>query len=168
MKRIKPKITIPKTRDEAEAILGRIAELKAFESKTKAIMDQRLIEVREEYERQLVETAEELQPLCMQMQAWGESNPGTFGKSKSVEMIHGIIGWRIGMPCLKLLSGWTWAMVLDALRNLGHQAFIRTKEDVDKEAILARRADLLDGDLRQFGTKIVQAESFFIEPKLTE
>jgi phage host-nuclease inhibitor protein Gam len=165
--RLKPSLIIPKTREEAESIVGSIAEQKISESRTKALMDQRLKEVREDHEAQLAYINDKLTPLLMRIQAWAESNAGDFGKLKSIEMIHGTIGWRVSPPTLKTLSGWTWQRVLDALKSLGHAPFIRTKEEVDKQAVLAQRENLLDGDLRQFGCKIVQEESFFVEPKTT-
>jgi phage host-nuclease inhibitor protein Gam len=165
--RLKPKILTPQTREEAEAVVGEIAALKNFEAQTKALMDQRLQEVRQEYEGQLASVSEDLTVPLMRIQAWAESNPDLFSKTKSIQMLHGIVGWRISNPTVKLLSGFTWTKVLERIKALGHDSFIRKKEDVDKECILATREHLLEGDLRQMGVKIAQDESFFVEPKAT-
>jgi phage host-nuclease inhibitor protein Gam len=165
--RLKPKLIVPKTREQAEAIVGDITEIKIEETAAKALMDQRLKDVRQEFEAQLSSINDQLTPLLLQIQAWAEANPAEFGKAKSIDMLHGVIGWRISTPALKTLSGWTWARVLEALKSLGHAAFIRTKDDIDKAAIIGQRENLLDGDLRLFGCKIVSEESFFVEPKTT-
>jgi len=165
--RLKPRLIVPKTREEAVSIVGEIAELKITETQTKALMDQRLKEVREEYEGQLADINDRLTPLLLRVQAWAEANTQEFGKFKSLDMLHGFIGWRISTPTLKTLSGWTWARVLEALKMLGHSPFIRVKEEVDKQAIIAQREALLDGDLRQFGCKIIQEEMFYVDPKTT-
>lgn len=165
--RLKPKIITPQTREEAEALVGEIAALKNFEAQTKAMMDQRLQEVRQEYEVQLASANNDLVVPLLRIQAWAEANPDLFEKTKSIEMLHGRVGWRIGNPTLKPASGFTWAKVLERLKALGHAVFIRTVDEVDKEAILSARENLLDGDLRQMGVKVVREESFFVQPKAT-
>ena len=45
--------------------------------------------------------------------------------------------------------------------------FIRNKPEVDKEAIIGQRDDLAEF-LPKVGLKVMQEESFYVEPKLTE
>lgn len=169
MKRIKSKSPVIKTREEIEALVGDIARLKTYQQQTTALMDERITEVRAEYEQQLGDAEAELAPMVEAVRTWAEANPEAFGKHKSLDLLHGVIGWRIGMPTLKTLSGWTWDRVLEKLKtSYPGLTFIRTKEEVDKASILAQRETLLDGDLRQMGVRVVQNEAFFIEPKLTE
>lgn len=169
MKRIKAKAPVIKTREEMEVLVGDIARLKTFQHQTTAAMDQRITEVRSEYEQQLGDAEAELGPMVESVRAWAEANPEAFGKHKSLDLLHGVIGWRIGNPTLKTLSGWTWDSVLEKLKSATTYAgFVRVKEQVDKASILAQRETLLDGDLRQMGVRVVQEESFFVEPKLTE
>jgi len=169
MKRIKSKSPVIKTREEIEAIVGDIARLKTYQQQTTALMDQRITEVRGEYEQQLGDAEAELGPMVESVRAWAEANPDAFGKHKSLDLLHGVIGWRIGNPTLKTLSGWTWDRVLERLKSLRTYAgFVRTKEEVDKASILAQRETLLPEDLRQMGVRVVQEEAFFVEPKLTE
>lgn len=169
MKRIKVKAPVIKTREEVEAIVGDITRLKSFQQQTTAAMDARLTEVRAEYEQQLGDAEADLAPMVESVRAWAEANPEAFGKNKSLDLLHGIIGWRIGNPTLKTLSGWTWDRVLEKLKSAtAYACFVRTKEEVDKASLLAQRETLLDGDLRNMGMRVVQDETFFIEPKLTE
>jgi len=168
-KRIKTTAPTLKTREEMEALVGDIARLKTFQQQTTAMMDQRITEVRAEYEQQLSDAERDLAPMVEAVRQWAEANPEAFGKHKSLDLLHGVIGWRVGMPTLKTLSGWTWDRVLEKLKSTyPGLTFIRTKEEVDKASILAQRETLLDGDLRQMGVRVVQEETFFIEPKLTE
>jgi phage host-nuclease inhibitor protein Gam len=166
-RRIKVTAPMVKTRAEMEALVGQIAELKIYETKTKALMDERLTEIRSEYEVQLGAAAEDIEYRMELARAWAEANPMEFGHLKSIEMSHGVIGFRTGTPKLKPLSGWTWDRVLEKLLRLGYDQFLRTKTEVDKEAIIGCREDLLDGDLKAMGIKITQDESFYVEPKLT-
>ena len=48
----------------------------------------------------------------------------------------------------------------------GGRAFIRVKEEVDKEGLLA--ADLPAESLRPLGLQVIQEESFYITPRLTD
>jgi phage host-nuclease inhibitor protein Gam len=101
------------------------------------------------------------------------------GKAKSNETPLSRYGFRLGNRTVKTLSKWTWTKVLDALKEMGVKSCIRTVEEVDKEEILKGGNELTgdltyrdgEGDtvlinLADLGVKIVQAESFFIEPKV--
>lgn len=167
--RIKLKPPTIKSRAEVEAILGEIARLTSFQQQTSALMDQRHTEIRDEYLDQLSNAEQEKAALMEAARNWAEANPDEFGKTKSIEMLHGVMGWRVGMPQLKTVAGWTWDRVLEKLRSVSAYAvFVRTKQEVDKAAILGLREELLDGDLRAMGVRIVQEESFYVDPKLTE
>jgi phage host-nuclease inhibitor protein Gam len=92
------------------------------------------------------------------------------GKTKSTDTPLATYGFRTGMPQLKTLSKWNFTQVLDALVAAGLKmtAYVRTKKEIDKEAILAAaaRGSLTTADLSAFGLKVVQEESFYIEPKV--
>lgn len=166
MKRLKPNLPVPKTRDEVETLVGEITSLIITERQTKALLDKRTKELKDEYQDQLIDINERLTPRLLRVQAWAEANPAEFGKNRSVQMLHGTIGWRIGQPTLKTLSGWTWDRVLEAIRTACPQ-WVRTKSEVDKQSILAERENLLDGDLKLIGVKIVQEDSFYVEPAVS-
>lgn len=166
MKRIKQTLITPRTRDEAETIVGQLTELIIAERETKALMDQRVKEIKDEYQAQLVDINERITPLYLRIEAWAEANLESFGRNKSLAMLHGVIGWRTDTPSLKTRKGWTWDRVLETLGTFSPQ-FIRTKEEVDKQAILAARENLLDGDLKTMGVEIVQQVKFFVEPAVT-
>lgn len=167
-KRIKVMVPVIKTREELERITGQITALKTFEAQTKAVMDQRITEIRSEYEGQLGDAAEEMETLVQSVRQWAEANQSEFAGKKSLDLVHGVIGFRTGTPKLKTRKGWTWDKVLENLIPAGRWDFIRTKKEVDKEAILAARDNMTPADLRNLGVDIVQEESFYVEPKLTE
>lgn len=100
------------------------------------------------------------------LRAWAEANPAEFAGRRSLETSHGTLGWRTGMPALKTLAGWTWDRVLTGLLDLGK--YIRTKPEVDKQAILADRDTLGDAGLRTLGVRAVQEEPFFVQPRVEE
>jgi phage host-nuclease inhibitor protein Gam len=164
--RIKTASASIQTREEMEKLVGEICMLKTQEQSLTAEMNARLTEVRENFESGLSAIDEELKGKIALARDWAEANPSEFGRGKSIAMTHGDVGWRIGNPALRLLTGWNWEKVLTALTSLALKQYIRIKCEVNKEALIADREKLQDAGLRRFGVKIVQDEPFFIEPRL--
>ncbi len=163
------KSALPKavSREEAERLVGEITDLTALT----ADMDAAVTAARARYEVTLANTEARIDSLTEQVRDWALSNPEEFGKKKSIEMTHGVIGFRTGMPKLKTLSGFTFARVLEALKGLSWgSAFTRVKEEVDKEGILSAFAseNISLGELREIGVRVDQEESFFVDPAVTE
>lgn len=100
------------------------------------------------------------------LRTWAEANPAEFGKLKSIQFTSGTLGFRTGTPKLKTLKGWTWEKVLDACQRLIPK-FVREKPEIDKEGIIAER-ESLGSILEGVGVKVVQDETFYVEPNLTE
>lgn len=164
-KRIKSNGPAITTRAQMERVVADICELTIFKDRQMAAMDKRLMEIREEYEGTLGKAQEELDAKMAMARDWAEANPGEFSGRKSIEMVHGTVGWRTGTPKLKLLTGWTWNRVLEFLVINKLVDFIRSKQEVDKEVILANRDCIKEETLRQIGVKVVQEESFYVDPK---
>jgi phage host-nuclease inhibitor protein Gam len=162
------KLTAPtiRTREQLEALVGEIAALKNNELQLKSAMDAEIQAVRERYESDLAALTKDLDQKMESARAWAEANPAEFADRKSLDLVHAIIGWRTGMPQLKTLPGWTWDRVLCALRD-GMTQFVRTKQEVDKQSILANADTLGTDTLRLYGLRVIQDESFFLEPNLT-
>lgn len=70
-------------------------------------------------------------------------------------------GFRIGQPTLKTLARVTWKKVLAQIKATGRAELVRTKEDIDKEAL--RKLD--PATLSSLGVRVDQVETFYIEPK---
>lgn len=167
--RIKLKTTAPKTREEMETLVGAIANLKNMDRKLKAEMDAKLKAVKDQYLAAFTEINDELTVLMPAALAWAETHPEEFGKAKSIDMLHGLVGWRTNTPSLKTLRGWTWDRVLEKLKGLGDygSSFIRVKQEVDKQLLLTWREGLGAQGLKNLGLQVMQEEEFFVEPKLT-
>jgi len=171
MSRIKLTAPIIQTRAAMEELVGEIAALTIEQRKLSAEMDRQLQAVREKFEVHLGELKKLVEEKTTVAQAWSEANPLEFGKRKSIDFVHGQVGFRTGTPKLKPLLKWKWDMVLEAVKiNFWANGYLRTKEEVDKETLLAdySKATRTDLELRTLGVQVVQDESFFVEPKLTE
>jgi phage host-nuclease inhibitor protein Gam len=167
--RIKKTVTDPQSID-IDLVIGQIAGFTNAERRLTADMDQRIKAIRDDYADDLASVADNINTLTALAQQWAEANPDKFAKKKSLQLTHGTLGFRTGTPKLKLLRGWSWDGVLSRLKEHGKSAsFIRAKEEIAKEEILASyaRNDCFDDDLKHIGLKVTQDESFYVEPNLT-
>lgn len=154
-------------RAEAETHVNTVAALVNERRATAAEMDEKILNLKKEYELELANLNVQIKVGTDNLEAWALANPEEFGKAKSIEFLAGRIGFRTGTPKLTLLSrAWNWEKVTSAVEHLLPN-FIRNKPEVDKEAIIAQREELAEF-LPGVGLKVTQGESFFVEPKLTE
>ena len=100
------------------------------------------------------------------LQAYAMENRNElFSKRKSLETTHGTLGFRTGTPKLKTLKGFTWASVLNLLKEF-LPGYVRTIEEPAKDKLLADREDEEVAALfPKVGVKVTQDEAFFVELK---
>jgi phage host-nuclease inhibitor protein Gam len=108
------------------------------------------------------------------LRVWLETHPEELPKGrKSLELTSGILGFRTGTPKLALLSrAFNWERVLSLVAQICPH-YVRAKQEVDKDAMLgdystSTAREVTADKFRRVGVKVVQDETFFIEPKLTE
>jgi phage host-nuclease inhibitor protein Gam len=158
------------TRARAEEILGELAVLKLEEREQKNELDRELTAARESREAPLLKLTKKIEEKTALLESWASANPGEFPKNrKSIELIHGVIGYRTGTPKLKTLPKWTWDRVLEKLKEMLPE-MVRSKEEVNKEGIIAAVGEgrLEPESARQLGVTVVQDETFFVEPRIAE
>lgn len=168
--RIKLNAPVIRSRAEMESLVGEIAQLMLTRNKQQTEMDAAITEIRSRYEDTLGQITKDLGEKTEVARAWAEAHPEDFKGLKSLEMVHGVIGWRTGQPQLKTLTGWTWDRVLEKLKALGSSwlDYVRVKEEVNKQALLGARETITPEQLRAIGVRVVQEEAFFVEPKIAE
>jgi len=165
--RIKNTPAVIRTREAMESLIGEIAALKNQQRLLTAAMDGQIQSIRQEYEAQLAAQNEALDQKTEHARLWSEANPQEFGAARSIETVHGSVGWRTGQPALKTVPGWTFDRVLQTLKSAGASGYIRVKEEVHKQNLLSDREALGAEKLRELGLRVVQEETFYVEPKLT-
>jgi phage host-nuclease inhibitor protein Gam len=168
--RIKLKTSAIKSRSEMETLVRDIAGLKLNEQLLTAGMDAEIQGVRDSYKARFGTITEVLAEKMQVAQSWAEANPAEFAHRKSIDFLHGQVGFRTGTPKLKTLVKWKWDGVLQALRgSRWGTAYIRVKEEINKEQIITDIGAqvLSEADLRKAGAQVVQEESFFVETKIT-
>jgi phage host-nuclease inhibitor protein Gam len=151
---------VPQSREEAAALVAEIGELQRAHSVIEAAMNEELAHWRQFYEGKAAPLAENIRLRYAAVRAWSEANRDAItegGKRKTVQLTSGEIRWRVTPPKV-VLSG--VKALLKLLRDKGLERFIRTKEEPDKEAMLADRTALE----KLKGIKFEQREEFVIVP----
>jgi len=145
--------------DEAFANYNRcVSNLEVIQGK----MNSEITTVKEKYEDKISKLQEEKDEHFEMMQTYAESNPELFADKKSIETTHGVFGFRTGMPKLSTRKGFKWPAVLELVKEK-MKKYIRSKEELDKEALLADRAAI---DLKSVGLEVTQDETFYVQPAL--
>lgn len=153
------------TAQEAEEILAQYAAADAELEKRNATMDLEITRIRQKYQDKIAQLLEQKALAFEKLQAYAQDNRDVFGNKKSLSMTHGAIGFRTGNPALKTLKGFTWNSVLTLIKKIAPD-YVRNKEEVDKETLLASRdKSEVKALMSEIGVQVVQEESFFVEPK---
>jgi len=132
--------------------------------KLKNDQEKEIAAIRDRYADQLLDLNHFVDVGVSLLDAWAVKNANLFAVKKSLDLTHAVIGFRTGMPKLKLKSKQTWEKVLGVLRMDFSSAFVRTEASVDKAGLLADRDNLKTQYLMErVGIKVVQDETFFVE-----
>ena len=89
---------------QVEQWMAEVAMADAAERKLTAQMDAELTKVREKYAAAL-EAEQRRRTLAEEeLASWAGLNKEAFGAKRSLKLVHGVMGWRLGTPALKLRS----------------------------------------------------------------
>lgn len=157
------------TREDAERLLGQVAASANNIEQMKATLERELQDIREIYAGQFEKEKARIKEKVRLLKAWAEANPQEFGKSKSIRLLFGTIGWRRTTPSVSVLKGRTMEAVVKFLQGV-KRSWIRSKPELDKDRVLADFASgkVRKEDLAGYGLKVTQQNRFFVDPKLEE
>ncbi len=154
------------TAEQAGQLLGRYADLTSTVKKITGEMEQELNEVREEYRPRLEGVQEEHQHIFDRLENFAKINPDLFVGKKSIELVHGKLGFRKSTHKVKPLRGFAFKSVVELLKVHKLKKYIRLKEEVDREKLIAdREEETVMNKARTCGFQIIQDETFYVEPK---
>lgn len=150
-------------RDQADESVRVIGELQRKRETIQTEMNGKLAALKAEFEAQAAPVNEALKAMIYGVQVWAEANRGELTKngSKTVKLGNGELRWRMRPKSVTVRGV---QAVIEALKRLNLKRFIRTKEEVNKEAILAEPEAVQDVK----GITIDQGEDFVIVPFATE
>lgn len=157
-------VTIPQSRVEMVEYVGQIGEHQRELQRIQATMNDELAEIKARYEAQAETHTRRIDQLTEGVRAWCDVNRSVLtdnDKRKTVVLPTSEVSWRTRPPSVRI-SG--VEDVLDTLRRERLVSFIRVKEEINKDAILASP----DAVTHIKGIKITQGEDFSIEPYAAE
>lgn len=154
------------TSEQMETAFAEYATSDAKLAKINATIDVQMTAIREKYADDIAKLTEKKDKSFDVMQAFALANKeDLFGKKKSLESVHGTIGFRTGTPKLKTLKGFTWASVTNMLKEY-LPTYVRITEEPAKDKLLAdREATEVLNMFSKVGIAVTQEETFFVEPK---
>lgn len=133
-------LAVPQSRPEAARAVARVGEIRRDMIRIEAEMNDRIAQIRESYETASLPLRDEFDREVEALRIWAEANRQMLtngDKTKYVDLGTGLIKWRLRPPAVRLKAV---DAVLDSLRGLGLTRFIRVKEEVNKDAMLADTA----------------------------
>lgn len=137
-KRAAADVPVPQSLGQADDAVRRIAAAQRRLSEIQATLDAEVARAKLAAEQQAGPLAAEITSLTEGLAMWAAANRDTLtdgGRTKTVQLPSGEIGWRIRPPSVALSN------VKDLVAELlvrGETRFLRTKHEVDKEALLAQ------------------------------
>ncbi len=154
------------TNETMESAMADYARADARIQKINATLDVEMTRFREKYQDELAKLAEEKEKAFDVLQTFAVEQKDTlFTKKKSLDTIHGTIGFRTGTPKLKTLKGFTWGAVTNLLKEF-LPSYVRTVDEPAKDKLLADRDTKdIQENLKKVGLSVVQDETFYVEPK---
>ena len=124
------------TRDEVEVAIKEIGDLNRELERLAIEQNDRLAAITEEYAPKMNAIKEKIAPKQDAVQAWCESRRDELtlnGKTKTGTFNTGEVQWRQRPPSVGIRGT---ESVIESFHTLGLVRFIRTKEEVNKEAML--------------------------------
>ena len=156
-------IETPQTRDECDTWIGALGRAQRERVRIAAAMNDELAEVKARHEADAAPYTDEISRLTAGIQAFAEAHRDTLCKrgSKTVRLGLGTISWRTRPPKVSLRKV---EVVIESIKSLGLTQFLRVKEEVNKDAMLAdpERAKAI------VGVSITSGEDFVVQPHETE
>lgn len=159
-------ITMPNDKEEAEAWLLRVGKLQNEVQRIEADMNDKIAKLKAQYQDKANDVNEEIQRKFKGIHAFAEANKTDLldGKAKTAKLSSGELSWRKSTPSVSIRKQ---LEVIDALKAAGMTDLIRTKEEVNKDAILSSDENKARASSIK-GINISQKETFSIKPFSTE
>lgn len=155
-------IAVPQSREEAASALARIGVLTRQITRAQATLNDRIAKLKEEAEAAAIPLQEEAGELTEGLKIWAEANRKALtggDRTKTVNIGTGELRWRIQPPRVTLRG--SIEVIVDACRTLGLGRFVRVKEEVNREAMLAEPEIARSIPGVSIGT---EGEAFIVEP----
>lgn len=129
-------IYVPQTKDDAAADIRKIGDVQRELARSSAEMNDAIAAITHNFQPRLDALNEQLKTLQDGVQGYCEAHRSELtdgGRVKTANLITGEVQWRQRPPSVSVRGV---EAVIETLKRLGFAKFVRTKEEVNKDAIL--------------------------------
>lgn len=135
-------LPVPQSREEAAATVARIGAMSREIARVEAAMNDDIAAIKEVAETKCLPLKEEATAATEGLKMWAEANRATLTgdhKTKTVDLGTGTISWRTAPPKVTGVPRAKEAVaeLIKKIRALGLPQFVRSIDEVNREAMLA-------------------------------
>lgn len=168
MPREKKKVIVNVTREMAEDAMGAFSDAANSLAKISAEMDAKINAIRDKYQDKITDLNEQKDQQIEVLEVFANETAESWGKKKSFELLHGVIGFRTGTPKIKFDKGFNSKSVTAILAD-AFPEYVRTVTEMNKEKLIQdREADNFEQICKKAHVQVVQDETFYVESKSEE
>lgn len=165
MARIKKNVVETPTKEVLSTLAKEVAYAHSSLKKYEAEIEHQVQNIRKKYEDKIRLHQETIVECTALLEAYALEHRNQFEKKRSLDITHGVIGFRISNPAVKIARGMS-KKIIGILETAGFTRFLRQKQELDKELIIASRQDKeLMKSLENLGLTVEQNETFYFETK---
>ncbi len=153
---------VPDNREEVNEAIAEIGRLQRERERIQTKMNDLMAVIKADYDAAAKPYADRLSELVKGVQLWCEANRTSLtkdGRVKFHEFATGIVKWRLTPWSVSLSKA---GEVLALLKAKAQLKYVRIKEEIDKDALLADREALLSTPIK--GVTFKQREEIAIVP----
>jgi phage host-nuclease inhibitor protein Gam len=167
MAREAKKVISTATREEAEAAMATVAKCNSKLKKIESQVELEKQRIDDKYRDQTLElTKEKAEPMEI-LEVWAKKECHSW-ELKSFDLTHGTVGFRTNPPKLEKKKGFTWDGITELLKK-HFPILVRTREEPDKESIIAMRDEKeFEKVSEKCFVSVTQDETFFVRTKEEE
>jgi len=155
---------VPQSLEDVNAAIAEIGHCQRTRDVIQAAMNEDLAKRRSTFETEAKPYADRIAELTRGVATYCEAHRDELtkgGKTKTARLATGEVSWRMRPPSVVMRGA---QAVIETLKKLKLDRFLRVKIELDKEAVLAE-PEAVDGIK---GLSISQKEDFVIKPDSTE
>lgn len=147
---------------KADKVVNFIAEHQLEINKAQQKLQTQINKAKTEFAESVKKHQEKIKYFITSLEAFAISHKKDFKDQRSRKLNFGIIGWRFGTSIKVKKIKTTLELIKKQFSAATAANFIRTKEEVDKEAL----AKLSDKELAKIGVTREKKDQFYVEPDL--
>jgi phage host-nuclease inhibitor protein Gam len=132
----KASVYAPQTQNDCAADIKKLGDLQRDFTRMQADMNDAIAKITKDYQPKLEALSARIETLQKGVQTYCEAHRDELtnsNKVKTANFVTGDVQWRQRPPSVTIRGA---EAVIEALKRLGLSKFVRTKEEVNKEAIL--------------------------------